>query len=174
MSNGKNLREKNIRVIRAPHKSDLLTTNLKGSPLKHSYDSPMIPCSRTTYTAGSVFLLLLLSTSLLVLPAAARENVSMLITPVPGLNITNYSMGTDGKTGDFVPGPTPITILHVELNQSTLPGPRDMGYGPSIIDLTIAPQFLAVIFIIVLIGLLAWVLWRRKSEKKPDEPDIKE
>ena len=31
------------------------------------------------------------------------------ITPAPDLNITNYSIGTDGRSGDFIPGPTPIT-----------------------------------------------------------------
>lgn len=119
---------------------------------------------RHTYTTGSIVLLLLLTLSFLILPVSSRENVSVF-TPAPDLNITNITAGPDGHSGDFVAGPTPVSILHIELNQSTLPGPRDMGYGPSVIDLSIAPQILAVIFTIILIGLGIWIVLKRRSEK---------
>lgn len=134
----------------------------------------MAPNIRTAHAAGSILLFLLLAGSLMVLTVAARENVSMQITPGPNLNVSNYSISTDGQPANFIAGPTPITIFRVELNQSTLPGPRDMGFGPSVIDLSIAPQLFAVIFIIILIGLVAWVFLKRKSEKRPDTPEPKE
>lgn len=126
------------------------------------------------HIAGSVLLFILITCSFLATSAAGGNNVSMQITPGPNLNITNHSISTDGQTGDFVAGPTPVTILRVELNQSTLPGPRDMGYGPSVIDLSIAPQILAVIFIIVLIGLVIWFIRKRKPGKIDEEPIQKE
>lgn len=132
----------------------------------------MVPDRIFVRTAG-IIVLLSLTLCLFMPPVTAGENVATLITPAPDLNITNYSIGTDGRSGDFIPGPTPITILRVELNQSTLPGPRDMGYGPSVIDLTVSPQILAVIFIIILIGLAVWMIWRRRTKREPDEPNVK-
>jgi|GEM_PF-3238081 len=132
----------------------------------------MAPHIPTSSSEGCTVLFLLLAISLIVLPITAREN-GPILTPAPELNITNFSAGADMQPGDFAAGPTPITILHVELNQSTLPGPRDMGYGPSVIDLTIAPPLLAVIFVIILIGLGGWVVLIRRSKTNPDDPGLK-
>jgi len=125
------------------------------------------------FISGCVLLFILLASSVMVIKTAGLDNGSMQITPGSGLNITNHSISTIGNTGDFVAGPTPITIFRVELNQTTLPGPRDMGFGPSVIDLTIAPQLLAVIFLIVLICLIAGFVWKRREREIPNEQTIK-
>ena len=90
----------------------------------------MVTITGRAFISGSVLLFSLLAFSTIIFTVAGQDNVSMHITPGPDLNITNHSISTIRKTGDFAPGPTPITIFHVKLNQNTLPGPRDMGCGP--------------------------------------------
>ena len=126
------------------------------------------------YHTRCLLLCLLLTCSVLVITVAGHDNGSKLMDPGPNLNITNHSIDNIHQSGHFVAGPTPITILHAELNQSTLPGPRDMGFGPSTIDLSIAPHLLAVIFIIILIGLVLWFVWKRTRMVNPEETTPKE
>ena len=121
-----------------------------------------------------VLLFILLTCSVMVITVAGHDNVSVALDPGPDLNITNHSIDNIGQSGRFVAGPTPITIIHAELNQSTLPGPRDMGFGPSIIDLSVAPHLLAVIFIIILIGLVLSFVWMRNHMVNPEEKAPKE
>ena len=133
----------------------------------------MAPDNRTAHTAISIILFLVLAGSLLILTVAARDDMSMQISPGYSLNSTNHSITTDRQTGDFVAGPTPVTILRVELNQSTLPGPRDMGFGPSIIDLSIPPLLLAMIFMLILMGIVIRVIWTHKKGLIPADPKLK-
>jgi len=90
----------------------------------------MVTITGRAFIYGSVLLFSLLVCSIIIFTAANQDKGSMQIAPSHDLNITNHSISTIGKTGDFAPGPTPITIFRVKLNQSTLPGPRDMGCGP--------------------------------------------
>jgi hypothetical protein len=71
-------------------------------------------------------------------------------------NITNTSFTRSAAAGDYIASPTPVEVFRAELNQSTLPGPRYMGFGPSIIGLSINPRLLALGFAIFLIGLVIW------------------
>ncbi|MDD1685411.1 hypothetical protein [Methanoregula sp.] len=118
--------------------------------------------------AVRLFFVLLLACLIAVpaVPAAGPGNASLMTLSETDLNITY-----NGSVGDLVDNgyraePTPITIFRAELNQSTLPGPRDMGYGPSVIGLSIDPRVLAVIFAVILIGLVLWfVCFREKGGK---------
>lgn len=124
-----------------------------------------------SFTGGRIFVLILLVCSAGVVAIAAAEpgNVSMMRAPGPDLNVTNHSFTGAEMTRDFAVTPTPITVFKAELTAETLPGPRYMGFGPSVIGLSIDPRLLAVCFAVVLAGLVIWFVTLRK--RNGDEPD---
>jgi hypothetical protein len=127
------------------------------------------------YSARRVLLILLLIGSVAVsaVMGAGPGNSPVKITP-GGLNITNNSFTDAEMTRDYAVGPTPITIFKTELNESTLPAPRDMGFGPRFIGLSIDPRVLIVCFAIILAGLVAWFLWSRRRRDGGAEEEKKE
>ena len=60
--------------------------------------------------------------------------------------------------------PAPITIYRFELNQTLLPGPRYMAYGPSVFSLEVDPRLLAVVIAICAIFAGFWYLLPRNGE----------
>jgi hypothetical protein len=125
-----------------------------------------------THTARGVFLLLLLACSFVVtaVTAAGPDNVMRIKAPGPDLNITNHSFTNAEMTRDYAVTPTPITIFRAEVTAETLPGPRYMAFGPSVISLSIGPRLLAVCFAVVLVGLVVWfMVLRRRSREETEE-----
>jgi hypothetical protein len=55
-----------------------------------------------------------------------------------------------------ISGPTPVTVCLAELNQSELPGPRYMAFGPGVIGFSIDPRLLAIIFAAVFASVTVW------------------
>ena len=64
------------------------------------------------------------------------------------LNLTaiNSSLPNGTLPATFTPAPTPITLLHLVLNQTSLPGEWYMAFGPSVFDISISP-ILLVLFV---------------------------
>jgi hypothetical protein len=114
--------------------------------------------------ARGIFLLVLLAGFVVVpaVTAAGDGNRSMQVTPGPDFNTSNHSF-TDGRNaGEFAAAPTPVTVFRADLDESTLPGPRYMAFGPSTIGLFVDPRMLAVIAAIVFAGLaIGFVVVRR-------------
>ncbi|HTY52749.1 MAG TPA: hypothetical protein VMB35_06100 [Methanomicrobiales archaeon] len=71
-----------------------------------------------------------------------------------GLNLTaiNGSVQGGSPPARVAPVPAPVTLLHLELNETSLPGPRYMAFGPSMIDISVPP---ALFGLLLLSGLLA-------------------
>lgn len=91
----------------------------------------------------------------------------------PSLNYTLHN-GTLPNTSiqrEHGAAPAPITIYHFELDQTSLPGPRYMAYGPSVIALAIDPWLLAVLIAIGAIIAGAWYLLPRKGEDEKEEQE---
>ena len=65
--------------------------------------------------------------------------------------------------------PAPITIYRFELDQTSLPGPRYMAYGPGMIALAIDPRIVAVLIVIGTIIAGAWYLLPRNGEDEKEE-----
>jgi hypothetical protein len=80
----------------------------------------------------------------------------MIITPGIHPNTTNLSLTNVEDIPEFTVTPTPLDLFHAELEAETLPGPRYMGFGPSVIGISIDPRLLAVCFAIALIALVIW------------------
>lgn len=99
----------------------------------------------------------------------ATEYPPMWITPGIDLNSTNLSLTGSTDISEFAVTPTPINLFHAELDAETLPGPRYMAFGPSVIEISIDPRLLATCFAIVLIILVIWfVSFRNQGEENKD------
>lgn len=120
------------------------------------------------------FLLLACSAAVPQVTAAGPGNVSGLITPGPELNLTSHPFTDAEMTKDYAIIPTPVTIFRAEVTAETLPGPRYMAFGPSVISLSIDPRTVATIFAIVLIGLVIWFVSFREHGGDETEDEKKE
>ena len=67
--------------------------------------------------------------------------------------------------------PTPVTIYHFELEETSLPGPREMAYGPRLIALAMDPRLIAVLVAGCAIIAGAWYLLPRRKEDEEQELD---
>jgi hypothetical protein len=65
--------------------------------------------------------------------------------------------------------PAPVTIYRFELNQTSLPGPRYMAYGPSTIALAFDPLIIAFLIAIGAIITGVWYLYPRNGKDEKDE-----
>jgi hypothetical protein len=93
----------------------------------------------------------------------------MMITQGIDPNSTNLSFSGSLDVSELTVTPTPIDLFHAELDAETLPGPRYMAFGPSVIGISIDPRLLATCFAIALIILVIWfVSFRNRSEEKKD------
>jgi hypothetical protein len=102
--------------------------------------------------------------------AAARTDREGLapVASVPDLNITQNTPDMENLPAGIQTGPTPITLFRAELNQSELPGPRYMAFGPSVIGVSIDPRQLAIVFAAVFAGLTVWLVVLRKKPRGDD------
>jgi hypothetical protein len=64
--------------------------------------------------------------------------------------------------------PAPITIYRFELDQTSLPGPRDMAYGPSVISPEVDSRLPAVLIAICAIFAGVWYLFPRNGEDEEE------
>jgi hypothetical protein len=128
-------------------------------------------------SAREIFLVILLA-GLVVAPAVTavgQDNMSMLITPGPDYNTSNHSFTDGERIREYAADPTPVTIFRAELNESTLPGPRYMAFGPSTIGLSIDPRMLAMIAAVIFAGLaIGFIVVRRLAARDDDTNEKKE
>jgi hypothetical protein len=94
--------------------------------------------------------------------AAVPDNATGMQTPGTNFNVTRHPFSSTGMTRDYAVTPTPVTIFRAELNETTLPGPRYMAFGPSVIGLAIDPRQPAVLFAAVFAGFAIWSVGFRK------------
>jgi len=92
-----------------------------------------------------------------------------MITPGIDPNTTNLSLASVEDIPEFTVTPTPVDLFHARLDAETLPGPRYMGFGPSVIGISIDPRLLAAGFAVALITLVIWfVSFRNRDDEKED------
>lgn len=65
--------------------------------------------------------------------------------------------------------PAPVAVYRFELDQTSLPGPRYMAYGPSIIALAIDPRIIAIVIAIGAIVTGVWYLYPRNGKDEKEE-----
>ena len=122
--------------------------------------------------ARGVLPVLLLACAFIVtaVSAAGPDNATTMKTPGPDLNVTNRSFTDAAWIRGYGVTPTPITIFRAEVTAKTLPGPRYMAFGPSVISLSVDPRLLAVCFAVVLVSLVVlFMVLRRRSREETEE-----
>ncbi|MGA2122324.1 MAG: hypothetical protein ABSG49_09835 [Methanoregula sp.] len=127
------------------------------------------------HSAGWAFIFLLLVGSITVTEviAAGSDPLMVMKTPGPDLNVTNHSFTDAEMMEDFAVTPTPITIFRAEVTAETLPGPRYMAFGPSIIGFSIDPRLLVMCFAVVIVSLVVWFVVLRKCSRKETKKEKK-
>ena len=125
---------------------------------------------RGTWRFYSILVFLLLFFSVIPVSAAPASGYPhMTITPGIGPNTTNLSLANVEDLPEMTVTPTPIALFHAELDAETLPGPRYMAFGPSVIGISIDPRLLALCFAVALITLVIWfVSIRNRDGEKED------
>jgi flagellar basal body-associated protein FliL len=63
----------------------------------------------------------------------------------------------------------PVTLFRAELNETSLPGPRYMAFGPSVISLSIDPIFLVILITLVVLSIVVWYVIRHKRDDEGEE-----
>jgi len=122
-----------------------------------------------TQGMGIVAGLLLLLAGLLALPipvAAGVNSQYMEIPAVQTLNTTaiNSALPNGTLPYTFTPTLAPVTLLHLELNETSPAGVRYMAFGPKVIEIAVSP-----ILLVILVGMAgaaagAWYfLGRRRN-----------
>jgi hypothetical protein len=88
------------------------------------------------------------------------------LTTIPELNSSAISAGNMTLPPQYQNTPSPVTVFKVEVTASSLPGPRDMAYGPSVIGLSIDPVTLVVIILIFIIVIVGYLYFQRNQDRK--------
>jgi hypothetical protein len=89
----------------------------------------------------------------------------------PSLNYTlhNGTLPNASIQQEHGTPPAPVTIYRFELNQTSLPGPRYMAYGPSTIGLAFDPLIIALLIAISAIITGVWYLYPRDGKDEKDD-----
>jgi len=87
------------------------------------------------------------------------------LTTLPELN-SSVAIGNVTVPSQYQNTPAPITVFKVEVTASSLPGPRDMAYGPSVIGLAIDPFSLAIISLVILFAIAGYLYYRKNQDRK--------
>jgi hypothetical protein len=75
--------------------------------------------------------------------------VNPVITPV------NSSTINDTALAQYHRNPEPVGIFKAEVREPSLPGPRYMAFGPSIIGVSIDPVILSTLIVLGVLGIAA-------------------
>jgi hypothetical protein len=120
---------------------------------------------RGYWNKGLLFGLSLLALGLLALSAPAASAVAQYweIPAYQGLNLTaiNGSRTNASQPVTIAPTLEPITLLHLEWNETTPSGVRYMAFGPKVIEIAVDPLLLAILAGLGGAAAGAWYLFRR-------------
>jgi hypothetical protein len=111
--------------------------------------------------------LLLLASCIIALsgPAMASDIQQYGWVPPKTPDLTGYNATLLNAT-PAVPQPTlaPVTLLHLELNETTPSGVRYMAFGPKVIEVALSPVLLGLIVVLIAGAGGAWyILGRRRG-----------
>ena len=68
---------------------------------------------------------------------------------VDALNKGNFTQWNASRLVEYHQYIQPVTLFRAELNETSLPGPRYMAFGPSVISLSIDPLLLVILITVV-------------------------
>lgn len=108
---------------------------------------------------------------IIVTPAIAAGSDDRIRTGIPAGDVVmvNHADINLSALEKFQKSPEPVTLIHAEINDTKLPGPRYMAFGPGTINISVSPVILSALIVLVFIGIGAWGIW--KDGRKQKEPD---
>lgn len=98
--------------------------------------------------------------------AGGNANQISTLPPVPELNGTGISLANMTVPPEYQSTPARVSVFSVEVTASSLPGPRDMAYGPSVIGFGMDPVFLAILIVIIAVTAAGLYLFTRKRDQE--------
>jgi len=101
-------------------------------------------------------------------PAADPGNAARIstLTTAPDLNRSGSSLANMTIPPEYQNTAAPIVVFKAEVTASSLPGPRDMAYGPSVIGFSMDPASLAITVLVIAIIIAGLFLYFRKQKKE--------
>jgi len=101
-------------------------------------------------------------------PAAGGPAGGNTAIPDQGFTPVNHTAINESALRQYREPPQPVTVFHVEVSETSLPGPRYMAFGPSIIDISLDPVFFSILAILVSLAGTVWCItiigrWGRKG-----------
>ena len=122
---------------------------------------------RTVRAGARIRFLLLLVGGLLALSIPVAADVAPQYMKIPAyqtINLTaiNSSLPNGSLPFSFTPTLTPITLLHLELNETTPSGVRYMAFSPKWIDISVSPVLLVLLVGLVGVAEGAWFFFGRR------------
>jgi hypothetical protein len=129
--------------------------------------------SRERWNRVGILVVAALVVVLLVIPGIHAEplNQSMLTGSnfVDALNANNAYSWDISHPLTYHENLKPVTLFRAEWNETSLPGPRYMAFGPSVIAVTIDPLILVVILATVALCGVAWYIVRHRQDAGDDK-----
>ena len=114
---------------------------------------------------STVISLVVAGLALAAIPLGAGASPMGMVPPLETpLNLTaiNSSLPNGTLPATFTPAPTPITLVHLVLNQTSLPGERYMAFGPSVFDVSLSPILLVILVAGIGVAGGAWYFFGRR------------
>ena len=128
---------------------------------------------RNRWNSVGILVIAALATVLFVMPGIHAEPLNQSMRTgsnfVDALNANNASSWNISQPIQHQENVKPITLFRAEWNETRLPGPRYMAYGPSVIAITIDPLLLVVILATVALCGVAWYILRHRQHAGDDK-----
>ena len=88
---------------------------------------------------------------------------------IDALNANNASFWNISHPIHYQENVKPVTLFKAEWNETRLPGPRYMAFGPSVIAVTIDPLLLVIILATIALCGIAWYILRHRQASGDDK-----
>jgi hypothetical protein len=121
-------------------------------------------CSRELLLVIAILLII-------VTPVIAAGSDNRIRTGIPAEDVVMVNHAEINRSGleKFQKSPEPVTLIHAEISDTALPGPRYMAFGPSTIGVSVSPVILSALVVLVFLGIGIWGI--RTGSQKRKEPD---
>jgi hypothetical protein len=83
---------------------------------------------------------------------------------IPSINSSSINETT---LAPYHATPEPVTIFKTGVSDTSLPGPRSMAFGPSVIGISVSPVILSTLIVLAFLGIAAWGI--RNCSRRDDE-----
>jgi hypothetical protein len=99
--------------------------------------------------------------------AAGMDNVSPAFIANPDIPMINSSSINETALAPYHATPEPVIIFKTGVSDTSLPGPRYMAFGPSVIGISVSPVILSTLIVLAFLGIAAWGI--RNCSRRDDE-----